>query len=307
MPEENTLPANSDTSLVDVDVSELAEPSQLSAIIDEVLTALKQQGAEMVVGAAKFLPQLIVALIIFIVGIIFSKIVKTVVGKVLKGIKIDELSEKVGMQGALHKMGLKGSLAQTIPKALYFLLFVLTIRVTADAANFTDVSAFIDKIFAFTPKVVTSFIIIVIGVLVGDVIQGAVFNALDDKGLDYANSLSKIVFGLVFIVFLTVSLSQVGIETKLLNATVVIVLSGVSLALALAIGLGLKGHAGNVVAAIYVRDIYRRGSEIEIDGKHFQIMGVGPVTTKLKNEAGEFVVLPNITLVNTTVKGIVNE
>ena len=144
----------------------------------------------------------------------------------------------------------------------------------------------------------------VIGLFVGDMIQIAVFVALDAKGLDYANTLSKLVFGLIFIVFLTVSLSQVGIETELLKSTVKIILLGVSFALALALGLGLRQHAANVVAAVYVRDIYKKGVKIEIDGKLLQIMGIGPVTTKLQNEEGDFVIIPNTDLVTTKVKGI---
>jgi len=73
------------------------------------------------------------------------------------------------------------------------------------------------------------------------------------------------------------------------------------------LGLGLKSHANNIVAAIYVRDIYRQGSSIEIDGELLTIKGTGPVTTKLQNDNGDFVVLPNSELVSTKIKGRVNE
>jgi len=211
--------------------------------------------------------------------------------------------ESTGIQGALSKMGITGSLAVNIPKFVSFFIIIFMVKAAADAAEFDDASNFIQTIFAFTPKLITAFLIMVIGMFVGDIIQTTVFNTLDAKGLDYAKSVSKIVFALVFIVFLTVSLSQVGIETELLKSTVKILLVGVSLAIALALGLGLKEHAGNIVAAVYVRDIYRQGVAIDIDGDALKIVGIGPVTTKLQKENGDFVILPNSALVTTKVKG----
>ena len=221
----------------------------------------------------------------------------------LQGIKIDSLVEKAGMESALSKMGVSGSLATLIPKIFSFFIIIFMIKQASVSAGFADISSFIDTIFAFTPKLITAFLIMVIGIFVGDLIQNATYATLDAKGLDYAGTVSKIIFALVFIVFLTVALSQVGIETELLKSTVKILLIGISLAIALALGLGLKQHANNIVAAVYVRDIYNKGTEIEIDGKALKIVGVGPVTTKLAQEDGEFVILPNSTLVTTTIKG----
>lgn len=273
--------------------------SPFTQIVDAVKEAFLDLGKQL----ANFIPNVIIALIILCVGILLAKIIRTVLTKFLQGIKIDSLTEKAGMQSALAKMGVTGSLATLIPKIISAFIIIFMVKQAAVSAGFTDITNFIDTLFAFTPKLITAFLIMVIGIFVGDIIQNTTFNALDAKGLDYANSLSKIVFALIFVVFLTVSLSQVGIETELLKSTVKILLVGVSLALALALGLGLKDHANNIVAAVYVRDIFRRGTEVEVDGKVLKIMGVGPVTTKLQREDGEFVVMPNSTLVTTTIKG----
>lgn len=254
-------------------------------------------------GMAEFFPQLIIAIIILCVGIIFAKIVRATLTKILTGIKLDSIAEKSGIQDILSKMGIKGSLSALIPKLLGYFIIIFMIKAAADSAKFTDVSNFIGTIFAFTPRLITAFLIMVIGMFVGDIIQKTIFNTLDERGLDYAGTLSKIIFGLVFIVFLTVALSQVGIETELLKDSVKILLIGVSMAIAISLGLGLKDHAHNIVAAIYVRDIYRNGSSIEIDEELHTIRGTGPITTKLQKDNGEFVILPNSFLVSQKIKG----
>ena len=268
-------------------------------ILHTVLESFEKMGQDF----ASFFPNLVIAIIFVCLGVVLAKLIRGTLTKILESIKIDTLLESSGIQPTLAKMGIKGSLAVTIPKAVGYFIIVFMIKAAADSAGFNDIANFLASIFAFAPKLITAFLIMVVGMFVGDIIQNTVYNTLDAKGLDYATSLSRIVFGLVFIVFLTVSLSQVGIETELLKDSVKILLLGVATALALALGLGLRNHASNIVAAVYVRDIYRQGTTLEIDGDELTIRGVGPVTTKLQKDSGEFVILPNSDLVSTKIKG----
>jgi len=168
----------------------------------QIIESLKTAFIEMGLGMIDFLPKLVVPIIILCIGIILAKIIRSVTNKVLEGIKIDKLVEASGIQGALAKMGVKGSLAVLIPKLLGFFIIVFMVKTAADSAQFTDVSDFIKTIFAFIPRLVTAFLIMVIGVFVGEIIQNAVYNALDEKGVDYATSLSRIILGLIIVVFL---------------------------------------------------------------------------------------------------------
>lgn len=268
-----------------------------------IVESLKNAFLDMGQALADFLPKLVIALIILCIGLILAKIIKAVMTKVLAGIKIDTLVEKSGLLPTLSKMGIKGSLAVSIPKLLGYVIIFFMVKSAAESASFTNVSDFLGSILGLLPKVIMAFLIMVAGMFVGDVIQTATFNSLDQRGLDYAKTLSRIVFGFIFLVFLTVALSQVGIETELLKDSVKILLIGVSMAIAIALGLGLKDHAHNIVAAIYVRDVYNHGTSVEIDGEYLTVCGTGPVTSKLQKENGDFIIIPNSELVSTKIKG----
>ena len=99
------------------------------------------------------------------------------------------------------------------------------------------------------------------------------------------------------------ALNQLGIETELLNASVKILLSGVALALSICLGLGLKGLACNIVSGVYARDLYQVGTQIEYQDELVRVAGVGPVTTKLQRADGGFILVPNESLLNQSVKG----
>ncbi len=61
----------------------------------------------------------------------------------------------------------------------------------------------------------------------------------------------------MIIISISVAISQLEVKTDLLNHVIVIVLITVGLAVALAMGLGSREIAGQILAGIYVRELYR--------------------------------------------------
>lgn len=267
-----------------------------------IILQVQDAFADMAQDLVELLPKITIALVILVIGIVAAKIVRGFLAKTFKTINLDALLNRAGIGELFAKIGL-GSASIFIPKIIYFFVVLIVIRVAADAAGIDDVTEIINRIIAFLPAAITAAIIMLVGFIVADLIQNAVFRALDAMGLEYANTLAKVISGFVFILALTVALPQLGIETELLNDSVKIVLAGIALAIALALGLGLKTPAHNVVSGVYARDLYKIGTTISYDGTEAKVAGVGPLTTKLQVADGSFIIIPNSTLVSTTIKG----
>ena len=270
--------------------------------LNYILEKLREAFIEMADGAISALPNLVIAAVLLFVGLIVAKVVRAVLTSTFKKIKLDEMSAKMGLAEIFSKIGLKAS-SVAIPKILYWLILLAFVKVAADKAGIEDISNLLDQIMAFLPKVLTASIILLVGYIVADLIQNAVFRSLDNIGLEYAGSLSRILFGFIFILVLTVAFAQLGIETELLNSSFKIVIGGLALALAIALGLGLKTLAGHIVAGVYARDLYKIGTEIHYDEHPAKVSGVGPLTTKLTRDDGSFLVIPNTILVNEVIRG----
>lgn len=268
-----------------------------------ILEKLRDAFLEMADGAINALPNLVIAVVLLFIGFVAAKVIRTLLTATFKRINLDEIFEKIGLAEIFSKIGLKTGPSVAIPKLLYWLILLTFVKVAADAAGIAPISALLTQIMGFLPKVLTASIILLVGFIVADLIQNAAFSSLDSIGLEYAGSLSRILFGFIFILVLTVAFSQLGIETELLNASVKIILAGLSLALALALGLGLKGLAAHIVAGVYARDLYKIGTEIHLDDRPAKVAGVGPITTKLTREDGSFLVIPNSLLVNEIIRG----
>ncbi len=249
------------------------------------------------------IPDIASGLVVVIVGFIVAVILKKFVGKFLKGIKFDGVMDKVGIGSVLQKIGVKDGISQLIAKILFWVVMLFIFKSAAKLMGVEDISNIIEQIFTFLPKVLIATIIMLVGFMVADMVQGVVYRALDNLGLDYAKALANILFGFVFILVLTVALSQLEIETELLNASVKIILASLGLGLAICLGLGLKRMATQIVSGVYARDVYKVGTIIIFEGEEARVSGVGPVTTKLMTKDGGFIMVPNDDLLGTTTRG----
>ena len=300
-----TLAQTAPADIVDTELVEATEPSTKDAasFFNYILEKLRTAFLEMADGAINALPNLVIAIVLLFVGFVAAKVIRGVLSITFKRINLDDIFEKIGLAEIFSKIGLKAGPSAAIPKLIYWLIILVFVKSAADAAGIAPISALLDQIMAFLPKVLTASIILLVGFIVADLIQNAAFSSLDSIGLEYAGSLSRILFGFIFILVLTVAFAQLGIETELLNASVKIFLGGLALALALALGLGLKGLAGHIVAGVYAKDLYQIGTEIHYDEKPAKVTGVGPITTKLTREDGSFLVIPNSIMVNEIMRG----
>ncbi len=97
------------------------------------------------------------------------------------------------------------------------------------------------------------------------------------------------------------AISQLEVKTDLLNHVIVIGLITVGLAVALAMGLGSREIAGQILAGIYVRELYQVGQQVRIGEVEGMIEEIGTVKTTLLTDDGELVSLSNRVLLEQRV------
>jgi small-conductance mechanosensitive channel len=126
--------------------------------------------------------------------------------------------------------------------------------------------------------------------------------AAEGVGLEYANGLGRVAQSLVIIISISVAIGQLEVKTDLLNHVIAIVLISVGLAVALALGLGSRDIAAQIIAGIYVRELYEVGQTVTLDDLQGQIEEIGTVKTTLLTDDGELVSVANRVLLESRVK-----
>jgi len=189
-----------------------------------------------------FLPNVLGALLILLVGWAVAKGVEGVIVKLLKTAKLDKLADKVQLTEVLSKGGIKRKLSEVIGVIIYWLVTLVVLIATLNALQLTVAAQLLEHIVAFLPNVVAAIFILVAGIVTGAFLASTVRTAASNAGVDASRLLGQAVQAIVVIFAISAALRQLQIQ--LVGEAFLIVLAAVSFGLALAFGLGCKDQAG---------------------------------------------------------------
>jgi hypothetical protein len=187
-----------------------------------------------------YLPVLLVALIILVVGWIVARIIRRVIDEVLKAVRFDVLADKAGISDVLAKGNLKFTAREVISGLVYWLIMIMVLVITVNALGLPRASNILESVFAYVPRVIAALMSIIVGLFLASFIAGIVRLAASNANMPRPEMLAGICRWVIIIFAATVAITELDIATALVPDTFKIILAGVVLAAALAVGLGSK-------------------------------------------------------------------
>jgi small-conductance mechanosensitive channel len=250
---------------------------------------------------ANFIPNLFGALVVVLLGFVVAKLLDALLSKLLAKLGLDRLMGGTGLTKIIGRAGVKVPISTVIGKIVYWFVLLIFLVSAAESLGLQRVSATLDMLALYLPKVFGAALVLLVGVLLAQLVNGLVRGAAEGVGIDYSAGLGRIAQWLVIIISLSVAISQLEVKTDLLNHVIVIGLITVGLAVALALGLGSREIAGQIIAGIYVRELFQVGQFIQIGEVEGQIEEIGTVKTTLLTGDGELVSFSNRILLDQRV------
>jgi hypothetical protein len=202
-----------------------------------------------------YIPQLIGAIVILIVGYIVAKILQAVVTRVLGAIGFDSWMERGGIKQFFDRADTTETPTSVLGKLVFWFVFIIAIVMATDALGIRQVSAVLSQLIAYIPNVIAAVLILILAALLANFVAGLVRGA---TGVDILAAIARVSI-IVYAVF--AALTQLGIAVQLTAPTFLIVLGAVALAAAIAFGFGAQGVAREIVEKAYeCRDEVTSGS-----------------------------------------------
>ena len=187
-----------------------------------------------------FLPGLIGAIIIFVLGLLLARLVKFAVEKLLRLVRLDRAGEKTGLIEFLRKGNIFKTPSEIVGSLSYWFIMILVIIATLDALGLPIVSDILNNVFLYMPNVVAAVIVLVLGMLFGNLLSAVIRTAASNAGLSAADGLGKTAFVAIIFFSSAIALVQLGIGAEVVSAAFVILFGAGALAAAIAFGLGGK-------------------------------------------------------------------
>ena len=204
----------------------------------QITTVIKGAWDAFAIKITAFLPMLIGAIIIFVAGLLLARLLRYLTVKLLKVIRLDKAGEKSGLNDFLEKGNILKAPSEIIGALVYWFIMIMVLIATLDAMGLPIVSGLLNDVFYYIPNVVAAIVVLVLGILAGNLLSAVVRTAAGNAGLSAAEGLAKTALYAVIVFSGAIGLVQLGIGAEIVATSFEIALGAIALALALAFGLG---------------------------------------------------------------------
>jgi small-conductance mechanosensitive channel len=240
-----------------------------------------------------YVPRLVGALVIFAIGYVIARLLGRLVTFLLTEGGLNRLGERSGLADTLTAAGLPPRPAELAGKLTFVIVLVAALVQTVDALGLAPLSQALRQLLVFTPHVILAGTVLLAGAVLGDMGGRGVSAAMNRGGVLYHSLVGSLVRGLVLVMALLLALQQLTLDATFLLAVLLVVLGGIALALAIAVGWGGRTMVENLIAARYVEQNFKVGDDLMIEDVAGTVERVGPTSAVLRSAAGGKIVIPN--------------
>src|SRR6476646_9370516 len=175
-----------------------------------IVSELIQAAQELVRGFARFLPRLIVMLIIAIVGWVFAYIAKVVVRSILRLIKFDRLSENAGASQLLTRAALPSS-SELLSRFVFWVAWLGFILLGVSVLGILGLQEQIARFFLFLPRLFVAIFIMFFGMLAASFFSRAALLAAVNANVPSPRVVSLAVRSMIIVFVLSIVFEELGL------------------------------------------------------------------------------------------------
>ena len=194
-----------------------------------------------------YIPQIIGAIIILIVGYIIGKALQALITRILEGVGFEDWMERGGVKQFFDRAGTRQTPSSVLGMVVFWFIFIIAITMAANALGIQQISSFLNQLIAYIPSIFVALLILFLATLLANFVSGIV------RGATNSEVLASIAQYAIIIYAVFAALTQLGIAVQLTANTFLILLGAVGLALAIAFGIGGREVARDIVEKAYNR------------------------------------------------------
>jgi hypothetical protein len=191
-----------------------------------------------------YIPELIGAIVVILIGVLVGWAVKTVVVRALKFVKVKPYTDAIGLNKVFSTKIDLVSLLGDLAKWIIIIVFLLP---ALEILGLSGVNDLVSGVVSYLPQVVVAVVILMVGAVLADLASRAVEAAAQTIGAKTAAVVADVTRWAVVIFAVLAALAQLGIATAIINNLVLGFVALVAIAGGLAFGLGGQDAAKEVI------------------------------------------------------------
>src|SRR3989344_321981 len=145
------------------------------------------------VGVVNFVPNLVVALIILILGWLIGVLFGRAIWQVFKSLKIDDALRRAGFESFVRRGGIELDSGAFVGGLVKWFLIVVFLIAALDVLGLSQVNFFLQQVvLLYLPQVIVAVLILLVAVVIADAMQRVVVGAPKAADIASANFLGSV-------------------------------------------------------------------------------------------------------------------
>ena len=198
-----------------------------------------------------YLPKLVAAFAFVLFGLFAARVVSSLLEQFLRKVKLDNYTSSVGINELFIRFGFGKSPSHVISFIVYWALMLVFLVTASRILNLAVISDILQRFMDFLPSLVAAIFIGFGGLMFARFMSDVVMNSATANNLRGGRSLSKMVHFVIVVLTIIASIEQLGIKMKTISRGLDIVFISLGLAFAIAVGLGAKDLAHDILRNLF--------------------------------------------------------
>ncbi|GJL57963.1 MAG: hypothetical protein NPIRA03_08200 [Nitrospirales bacterium] len=237
-----------------------------------------------------YLPTVILACMLLGLGYVLARLVSVVVTRLLQLMGFDRLLSRTAVQTLLERSGTKQKISEILGMIGFWIIFLVFLIQASDTLSLTMVSDALTSIAYYIPKVGIAVLVLVLGLIAANFVRELITMTCSSAGITHGTMVAQAVYVAVVLLIVVTAIDALGINTELLNNTIVILLAGLIGGAALSFGLGSRNAVANLIAAHYLGSMVRVGMTVKIGENQGIVVAVTPISVVLETREGRVII-----------------
>ncbi|MEJ0001564.1 MAG: hypothetical protein WDN09_00010 [bacterium] len=197
----------------------------------------------------QFIPNLIVAIVFFIVGWVLGSLIAKAFEHVFAALKVDSLFKSIGAEDFFRRAGMTLNTGYFLGQVMKWFVIIVFLLPSLSLVGLDYIASFLrDDVLGFLPKVIVAVFILVIATVVSEALSKAVIAGSKAMNLTSAHMLGTIVRYAVWVFAFIIALGQLGVAPAYMQILFTGIIAMLAIGGALAFGLGGKDAASKLIS-----------------------------------------------------------
>lgn len=237
-----------------------------------------------------FLPTIILALMLLGLGYLLARVVSIATVRFLQFVGFDRMLSRTAIQTLLERSGTKQKVSELLGMIGFWIIFLVFLIKASDTLGLTMASDALTGLANYIPKIMIAVLILILGLLAANFVRELITMTCSSAGITHGTMVAQAVYVAVVLLIIVTAIDALGIDTELLNNTIVILLAGLIGGAALSFGLGSRNAVANLIAAHYLSPVVRVGMTVKVGETQGAVVAVTPISVVVETREGRVII-----------------